>query len=77
MSNQEDGYIACAEQMPPNGTLVMTKIDDGRGVRNEQKLAFHSNLWWTGEGGDAMYVYYSPTHWKPLEPNPGQAEDRL
>lgn len=63
-------YIACRDQMPPEGTLVMTKIDDGRGVRNEQALAFYRNLWWTGEGADAMYVYYTPTHWKALQPNP-------
>lgn len=65
-----DNWIECKKEPPPDSTLVMTKIDDAQGVRNEQALAFHSNLWWTGEGRDAMYVYYRPTHWKALEPNP-------
>lgn len=50
--------------MPPDGLHVDTKIDDEKGVRNEQSLYFLNGLWWTGEGSDAMYVYYNPTHWK-------------
>jgi hypothetical protein len=46
----------------PEHTLVMTKIDDGRGVRNTQPLKRHGRLWWSG----MLYVYYTPTHWKPL-----------
>lgn len=66
------GWIACKDSLPPVSALVKTKIDDEHGVRNEQTLCFHNNLWWTGEGGDAIYVYYSPTHWKALEPNPSE-----
>lgn len=40
----------------------MTKIDDARGVRNEQAMVRERQLWFAGE----MYVYYSPTHWRPL-----------
>lgn len=65
-----DGWIRCRDEMPPDGTIVMTKIDDGAGVRNEQSLSFLRGLWWAGEGRDATYVYYNPTHWKALEPNP-------
>lgn len=72
-----DGWIACRDEMPPDGTVVDTKIDYGLGVRNRQELSFHRNLWWAGEGRDAMYVYYSPTHWKALEPNPSLTEGHL
>lgn len=47
----------------PDGEVVHTKIDDQYGVRNEQLLKRRGNLWWFSDGG--MYVYYTPTHWKP------------
>jgi hypothetical protein len=40
----------------------MTKIDDERGVRNEQTLKRQGRLWFYPD--DSMYVYYTPTHWK-------------
>lgn len=63
----EQGYTRCAERLPPDGVPVMTKIDDEKGVRNEQELVRRGVLWFTGVGADAMYVYYDPTHWKPTE----------
>lgn len=45
----------------PEDKVVKTKIDDGSGVRNIQRLRRRGNLWWTPDG--AMYVYYTPTHW--------------
>ena len=45
--------------LPPEGSTVLTKIDDANGVRNEQVMKFDKNLWFIGD----MYVYYSPTHW--------------
>jgi hypothetical protein len=57
-------WIALADELPPENVMLMTKIDDDNGIRNEQKLCFHSRLWWTGCGPDAMYVYYTPTHWR-------------
>ncbi len=56
------GYIAVSEELPPDGEIVMTKIDDENGCRNEQKLKRQGNLWWFPDG--SMYVYYRPTHWK-------------
>ena len=45
----------------------MTKIDDGGGVRNEQPMVRRGNLWWINDGEPgSMYVYYTPTHWRPL-----------
>lgn len=64
MSDQQQDWISCREQMPPEGVQVDTKIEDYRGVRNEQSMYFLNGLWWIGEGRDAMYVYYNPTHWK-------------
>jgi hypothetical protein len=49
--------------MAPEGVVVMTKIDDGRGVRNVQALKRQGNLWFVPDG--SMYVYYTPTHYLP------------
>jgi hypothetical protein len=42
----------------------MTKIDDGQGVRNEQPLVKSGSLFFVYDR--SMYVYYRPTHWRPL-----------
>ncbi len=47
----------------PDNVVVLTKIDDGHGVRNEQPLERRGRLWWFEDG--SMYVYYTPTHWRP------------
>lgn len=58
-----DQWVKTADALPLAGTVVDTKIDEEKyGVRNEQKLKYGSNLWWTPDGGE--YVYYKPTHWK-------------
>lgn len=49
----------------PEDKLVMTKIDDYLGCRNEQPLMCVLNLWWTHD--KSMYVYYRPTHWRLME----------
>ena len=48
----------------PENIVVQTKIDDTNGCRNEQTLKRRGHLWWTPDG--EMYVYYTPTHWKPV-----------
>lgn len=55
-------WIPCKERLPEKNKVVMTKIDDADGVRNEQELKLLKNLWWFPDG--SMYVYYTPTHWK-------------
>ncbi len=50
--------------LPPDGLVVETKIDDSKGVRNEQTLKRQGNLWFYPDG--SMYVYYRPTHWRSL-----------
>ena len=58
------------QDKPPLDTVLMTKIDDAQGCRNEGKLVFHK----TGTGAGmwfvpdlSIYVYYRPTHWAYLE----------
>ena len=48
----------------PEGIVVMTKIEDARGARNECPLRRQERLWWMPDG--SIYVYYTPTHWKPM-----------
>lgn len=48
----------------PENKIVLTKIDDANGCRNEQPLKRQGRLWFLL--GDNMYVYYTPTHWMPL-----------
>lgn len=60
--NDQD-WISCNTGLPPEGRNVMTKVDDEKGIRNEQILNRIGRLWFI-DGGD-MYVYYTPTHWKP------------
>lgn len=58
-----DGWTVCADRLPDDGVVVMTKIYDAKGERNEQKLKRRGNLWFFPD--DTMYVYYTPTHWRP------------
>jgi len=50
----------------PENQAVMTKIDDKNGIRNEHVMKRRGRLWFLEDG--SMYVYYTPTHWMPLEP---------
>lgn len=58
-------WIPITQQLPPNGEVVETKIDNGLEVRNIQDLKRQGNLWWHTDG--KMYVYYTPTHWRKKE----------
>jgi hypothetical protein len=61
MSTTETNWVKFSDQLPPEGKVVNTKIDDEKGVRNEQELKRVGNLMFYPDG--SMYVYYSPTHW--------------
>ena len=52
----------------PEKVPVMTKIDDQNGCRNEQALTRQGRLWFYPDM--SMYVYYTPTHWKPINQAP-------
>jgi hypothetical protein len=49
--------------LPDDNVVVETKIDNEKGCRNEQRLKRRGRLWWFEDG--SMYVYYTPTHWRP------------
>lgn len=52
----------------PENLKILTKIDDKYGVRNEQIMMRRGNLWYVNVGDPGeMYVYYVPTHWKPIQ----------
>lgn len=57
-------WIKCSDRLPDEKVEVMTKIDDEKGVRNEQSLTRYSGLWFFPDM--SMYIYYNPTHWRPL-----------
>lgn len=55
----------------PEGVEILTKIDDAHGERNIASLVKKTRypgktrpMFWIPDG--SMYVYYTPTHWKPL-----------
>ena len=58
-------WIACRDRLPDPEVVVETKIDDERGERNIGWLVLSGRLWWLPDR--AMYVYYWPTHWRPIQ----------
>ena len=57
-------WVSVKERLPEENEVVNTKIDDGKGIRNEKLLKRKGKLWFLPDG--SMYMYYTPTHWKPL-----------
>ena len=47
----------------PEGETVETAIIDDNGPRMVAPLRRRGRLWFVPSG--AMYVYYTPTHWRP------------
>ena len=61
-------WIRCSDRSPPCDRVVETKLDDEQGCRNVQPLkqvTGAGKLWFFPDG--EMYVYYTPTHWRPME----------
>lgn len=54
-------WTRTVDLLPNDGVVVWTKIDDAQGERNVQRLKRVGRLWYAGD----MYVYYTPTHWRP------------
>ena len=57
-------WVQTNSRLPKEGEIVETKLDDGTYIRNVQPLKRKGNLWFLPD--DAMYVYYTPTHWRPV-----------
>ena len=55
-------WVSTLAALPPKGSVVNTKIDDCKGVRNVDTLLWDGKMWWTPDGN--MYIYYTPTHWQ-------------
>lgn len=64
MENENKWQRVTPDNLPLDGVMVETKIDDEEGERNVCMLSRRGRLWWTGTDGQAMYVYYTPTHWR-------------
>lgn len=56
-----------ANEKPPQNLVVLTKIDDEKGIRNVQKMMLIGKLWYHSDGSMYVYVYYSPTHWQEIK----------
>jgi hypothetical protein len=54
-------WTRTVDSLPRENVVVLTKIDDVHGLRNEARLKRRGNLWFLPD--DSMYVYYTPTHW--------------
>ena len=57
-----DNWEVITEAQPPQGVVVLTKIDSDGVSRNEQELVLKGSLWFFPDM--SMYVYYTPTHFK-------------
>lgn len=65
MTARDDrSWLPITADSPPEGVLVDTRIDDEKGVRNEQRLLRYKRLWFFADS--PMYVDYTPTHWRPI-----------
>lgn len=56
-------WISVKERLPEEGVIVHAMIGNNRVI---EPLKRHGRLWFVPDGH--MYVYYTPTHWMPIEP---------
>lgn len=57
-------WIYVHDKLPSENEVVETKIDNSQGCCNVCKLKRQGWLWFFPD--DSMYVYYTPTHWRPI-----------
>lgn len=65
----ERRWHAVTDLLPPVGQVVECATPGG----DFRPLKFSSNLWWLPDG--SMYVYFTPTHWRPLPPAETTGDD--
>ena len=66
-----NNWIDCKDQLPPLRQVVDTKvIKDGKdfNVQPMKRDGVSGRLWFFPD--NSMYVYYEPTHWKPINTKP-------
>lgn len=59
----ENKWINVNEELPKEGVVVHAMLGKRRVVTD---LKRRGRLWFLSDG--SMYVYYTPTHWQPIEP---------
>ncbi len=57
-------WLPITAELPQDNIAVETKIDSGMVERNVAKLVRQGRLWFFPD--ISMYVYYQPTHWRPI-----------
>jgi hypothetical protein len=63
----DNNWISIKEKYPPLREVVETKVEkDGKeyNVQPMKRDGLAGRLWFFPDG--SMYVYYEPTHWRPL-----------
>ena len=55
-------WISTKDELPEQGVVVETKIDDDAGIRNENLLIYFGGHWFFTDL--SLYAYYFPTHWR-------------
>lgn len=60
---RDTSWTIIRDNPPEEGRVVQTMIRDEKGERNQRPLVLKNRLWWHPDM--SMYVYYTPTHWKP------------
>ena len=61
---RQDDWRSVENDPPPDKTVVDTIIADDCDGHNRQELKRSGRLWFIPDG--SMYVYYVPTHWRPV-----------
>lgn len=59
---KKEDWISVKERLPENNVVVHARMNERRVVTD---LKRNGNLWFLPD--ESMYIYYAPTHWKPLE----------
>ena len=57
-------WTPVADALPPSGQVVQVRTPGG----DVRSLIFEVTLWWLPDR--SMYVYFTPTHWRPIAPAP-------
>ena len=57
-------WISVEQLLPEDGRVVETKVEDENGCGNERQLKRDGRMWF--DPRDSTYVYYTPTHWRPI-----------
>jgi hypothetical protein len=60
----DEPWIDCKKELPPDGEIVETKISDVEGLRCERTLMRRGPFWLSPD--ESVRAYNEPTHWRKL-----------